>query len=134
LWAMVDYWPGGSFEFSWEVFTLPVYNLTLGIGIAAFGALLLARILPQSVLFKRMVLATDLGHGDGLDDKDQGTADTIVGSRGVVVADCFPTGEVEIDGKRYSAVVETGSLTRGSAIRVVGKRTYDLLVEEDAGK
>ncbi len=131
LWAMVDYWPGGTFEFTWEVFTLPVYNLTLGIGLATFGAILLARILPHSILFNRMVLATDVGHGDGT-HKDAGDeVNTIVGASGVVVTDCFPTGEVEINGRRYSAVVEAGSLVRGSRIRVVGKRTYDLLVEED---
>jgi membrane-bound serine protease (ClpP class) len=131
LWAMVDYWPGGTFEFTWEVFTLPVYNLTLGIGLAAFGAILLARILPHSLFFNRMVLATDVGHGDGTHKEAGDEANTIVGASGVVVTDCFPTGEVEINGRRYSAVVEAGSLVRGSRIRVVGKRTYDLLVEED---
>jgi membrane-bound serine protease (ClpP class) len=131
LWAMVDYWPGGTFEFTWEVFTLPVYNLTLGIGLATFGAILLAKLLPHSVLFNRMVLATDLGHGDGLHKDEIPDANTIVGASGIVVRDCFPTGEVEIGGQRYSAVVEAGSLPRGSRIRVVGKRTYDLIVEED---
>ena len=131
LWAMVDYWPGGTFEFTWEVFTLPVYNLTLGIGLATFGAILLARVLPHSVLFNRMVLATDLGHGDGTHEKPEDKANTIVGASGVVVSDCFPTGEVEINGRRYSAVVEAGSLARGTRIRVVGKRTYDLLIERD---
>jgi membrane-bound ClpP family serine protease len=41
-----------------------------------------------------------------------------------------PTGVVEIDGERYEASVQVGTLSRGDAVKVVGYRNFYLLVAE----
>ncbi len=133
VWAMVDYWPGERFEFTFDLLLEPMVNLILGLGIATFGALLLSRFLPGSWVLKRMELAGDVGHGSGTTAAIGGTGSGAlpdVGATGTAVRDMFPSGEVEINGQRYQASAESGSIRHGATVRVLKCRSFDLLVEE----
>lgn len=50
------------------------------------------------------------------------------GSRGTVVVAMLPTGEIEIDGKRYRATCQSGSADVGQAVRVVALKMGRLQV------
>lgn len=132
VWGMADLWPGEGFEFAPGVFTRPLINLVLGLLIAVVGAVLLARFLPRSLLWDKLVLTAGIG-GSSQDPAAVGEGVPVrtraaVGSSGVAITDLYPTGEVEIEGRRYEARVEHGSAARGEAVEVVGYIDFGLLV------
>jgi len=56
-------------------------------------------------------------------------AASLVGARGVVVAGLFPSGQIEIEGRRYAAKVEVGSVTPGTIVVVKRVSDFNLVVE-----
>ncbi|HKK18920.1 MAG TPA: NfeD family protein, partial [Opitutales bacterium] len=52
------------------------------------------------------------------------------GSEGRAVSDLFPSGRVEIDGRRYEARSALGPIEHGSLIRVKARSDFGLVVEE----
>jgi len=137
IWAMVDVWPGDAFELDSDMFVQPVANLGIGILLAIIGALLFARFLPRRLFWDRIILkaqaamapgSVTTGIGDSTPDGAQNYP--LPGATGQTVSGLRPSGEVEIDGRRYQARARTGSLPRGASIRVTGRRDYFLIVEE----
>jgi membrane-bound serine protease (ClpP class) len=56
-------------------------------------------------------------------------AASLIGAHGVVVSGLFPSGQIEIDGRRYSAKVEVGSATPGTIVVVKKVSDFNLVVE-----
>jgi membrane-bound serine protease (ClpP class) len=54
----------------------------------------------------------------------------LVGREGVAGTDLFPSGQVEIDGRRYEARLELGFVETGTAVRVVRRTDFGLIVEK----
>ena len=52
-----------------------------------------------------------------------------VGREGVAVTSLFPSGQVEIDGRRYEARLEVGSAPAGARVRVLRHNEFSLTVE-----
>lgn len=52
-----------------------------------------------------------------------------IGSRGTAVTPLRPSGQVEINGRRYEARLKLGQLERGEVIEVIGYRDFALLVK-----
>lgn len=55
----------------------------------------------------------------------------MVGHTGRTVGDLLPWGQVEIDGRRWEAVSESGPLDGGTTVRVVGVRAAAVVVRGD---
>jgi membrane-bound serine protease (ClpP class) len=53
-----------------------------------------------------------------------------VGSEGTAVTDLYPSGRVEIDGRRYEARSALGPIEHGSRIRVQRTADFGVVVEE----
>ena len=53
----------------------------------------------------------------------------VVGREGVVVTTLRPAGQVEVDGRRYAAAVEVGTVEAGAAVVVRGRTDFGLIVE-----
>jgi membrane-bound serine protease (ClpP class) len=60
---------------------------------------------------------------------DQPAAASLVGQTGVAVTALFPSGQVEISGKRYEAKLEVGFADRGTPVRVTQVSGFSLIVE-----
>jgi membrane-bound serine protease (ClpP class) len=132
VWGMADVWPGEGIQFSPAVLTRPLMNLSLGLIIAFIGAILLARLMPRSLLWDKMILTAGIG-GTSQEPGAIGQTGTVstraqIGSQGTAVTDLYPTGEVEIDGRRYEARLQHGSAVRGDEVEVVGYVDFGLLV------
>jgi len=54
---------------------------------------------------------------------------SLVGREGVAATTLFPSGQVEIDGRRYEARLEVGFAEAGTPIRVVRRTDFSLIVE-----
>src|SRR5690606_12164606 len=61
IWGMADVWPGEGIEISWAVLARPLVNLAVGLIVAFAGAMALAKFLPRSLLWDKMILTAGIG-------------------------------------------------------------------------
>jgi len=129
VWAGADYWPNQpmAVNFSGNILMQPVLNLALGLVIATtlFAAFL--KYLPRTGLYQH--LAVQGASPNPL--PAAGVAGGLVGRRGVAVTALFPSGEIEVDGRRYQAKVSLGSIEANAQIVVTGHTDFGLTVEKE---
>lgn len=135
VWSMVDIWPNEPVVFSGALFLPPLVNVSLGLLIAVVLALALLRFLPRGWFWDRMILssavATTAQVAGGAPERAT-EAERMVGRAGVAATALHPGGQVEVDGRRYEARVEVGSLEAGAKIVVVRQTDFSLIVRGGA--
>lgn len=139
VWSLADVWPGAPGELpqiEMGDLTSAAMQVALALLLAAVAGLLLWRFLPKSVhnrlILREAVTGTSPRPAGSVAVPGEATRSLPdLGSKGRVIRDLHPVGEVEIGGKRYQATVGVGSLGKGTAIIVVAYRNFALLVEED---
>jgi membrane-bound serine protease (ClpP class) len=135
VWAMADLWPNEPLTVAWsgDAFLQPLVNLGLGLAIAVALAVALLRFLPHGWFWDKMILgaavAAQAQAAGGVDHAEIVT-ENIVGRRGVAKTTLRPSGQVEIDGRRYEARVEVGTVESGAAVIVVRRTDFELVVEK----
>lgn len=132
VWAMSDLWPGEGIPVSGGVFTGPLLNLTIGSAIAVGLFILLLRFLPKGGLWGNLVLEAAVAGGpDGSLPVEGGMRQvaSLLGETGVAATGLFPSGQVEIGGRRYEARVAVGFVEAGKPVRVTGRGEFGLIVE-----
>lgn len=141
LWSLSDIWPlpegdgPGGINFTVDPDSVwgALYQLVGSLAIAVFGLWLVWRFLPKTPVYGRLVhtMAGAMPDPVVTGGSDVAGTDSLpdIGSKGTVVGPMHPLGEVEIDGVRYQATVEIGSLDRGEKIVVTGYKHFSLLVE-----
>jgi membrane-bound serine protease (ClpP class) len=135
VWAMADLWPNEPLSTAWsgDAFVGPFANLGVGLVIAVALGLALARFLPKSWFWDKLVVQSTVGGaaqvaGGGVDFVADVAA--LVGRTGVAATWLRPGGLVEIDGRRYEARVEIGAIERGKPVVVRAYSDFGLVVEE----
>jgi membrane-bound serine protease (ClpP class) len=135
VWAMADLWPNEPLSIAWsgDAFVGPLSNLALGLIIAVALGIALARFVPRSWIWDKMVVQSTIGgaaqlSGGGVDAVSPVAA--LVGREGVAATSLHPGGQVEIEGRRYEGRVEIGAIERGRPIVVRGYTDFGLIVEE----
>lgn len=86
-------------------------------------ALLSAKLFADSPLFKKIGLEATLG------ETEIRTPGGLIGKEGHCTNDLKPSGYVEIEGKEWEAKSMDGYIDKGTRIRVVGKESWQLIVE-----
>tara|TARA_Y100001934_G_scaffold281535_1_gene391571 strand:- start:3750 stop:5258 length:1509 start_codon:yes stop_codon:yes gene_type:complete len=134
LWAMADVWPTPDFEWSIDLFVGPSIDLGLGLLVAIGLGFSLARILPKSMFWDKLILANAVGQADplvtgGARSLDNPSQLPQIGAKGRTTSHLFPSGTVEINGSTYQAQVKLGSLKANQSIRVIGHSQFNLVVE-----
>jgi len=134
IWGMMDVWPSQSFEFSWDLLTTPLFNLTMGFAIAVTLVILLARFLPKSVFWDRLVLAARVsGSASGIRAARSPEGGPPAGAIVTAVTDLFPSGQIEFEGRRFDARLAIGTVSRGSSVRVLRFADFAYIVEVAEG-
>lgn len=134
VWSMADLWPNEPITVAWsgDAFAQPLQNLGLGLVLAvAFGAAL-ARFIPQGWVWDKMVVRESIGgvaQVAGVGPEGAAHVDSLIGQRGIAVTVLRPSGQVEIAGRRYEAIVEVGEVNAGDPVIVRGRTAFALLVE-----
>ena len=132
IWSMTDIWPENTPDFEWtlEMFALPLQNLILGglMGVAVI--VLIGRFLPKSVFWNRLVLSDAITGSSGPVLAQESGPRSIIGSVGLALTDLMPTGQVSVEGKCLEASVPVGSVRKGSKVRVVSRASFGYVVEE----
>jgi membrane-bound serine protease (ClpP class) len=135
VWSMVDVWPDQPLEtnFGGDALVGPLLNLLLGLMLATAGALLVWKLLPRGWFFDRLAVAGGMGGPAQLAGVAPafGGDSSLVGRKGVAATALMPSGQVDIEGRRYEAHSELGPIEAGTRVRVVARRDFNLMVEED---
>lgn len=124
--AMVENPPGGG---TWHppVMHLEKAMTTLGMAltICAVSVAILARFLPSTKLFQRLMLLSSIPREDGY--QAGSSQDSLVGATGAAVTDLRPAGIATINGKRHQVVSRGEFINAGSSI-IVAQTTGNRIV------
>jgi membrane-bound serine protease (ClpP class) len=128
LWGMSDIWPDQPIPWSSDFLVKPLSDLILGFvgSIVLFMALL--RFMPRGGLWGRMVLESAIGGETTLSSRAR-LEPSLIGSSGHAITALFPSGQIEVDGKRYDARLALGTVPPGTAVRVTAVGEFELQVE-----
>ncbi len=134
VWSMADLWPNEPFSVAWsaDAFARPLLNLGSGLAIAVVLFAALLRFLPKGWVWDRLVVqsaSSGVAQVAGLAEGASSNLAALVGLTGVAVTALRPGGQVEVEGRRYEAMVAVGDIDRGAAIRVKGHSDFALTVE-----
>jgi membrane-bound serine protease (ClpP class) len=136
LWSMADLWPNGTggVDVEWGSVYVGLQTLVFSMLGALVALVMLWKFIPGGLWAKGLAAAgvspspDPLITGGGRNaNRSKGLPG--IGSIGVTATDLHPGGEVIIDGNRYQATLELGTLQNGKAIQVTGYRTFSILVE-----
>jgi membrane-bound serine protease (ClpP class) len=128
LWSMADIWPNQPLVLSGDLLVEPLKNLMIGLVVAGGLLAIIARFLPHGWIWHRLAVSGAVsGAGVAADVLDE--QESLVGREGVAATSLFPSGQIEIDGRRHEARLEVGFVEAGTPIRVVRRTGFGLIVE-----
>jgi membrane-bound serine protease (ClpP class) len=132
---MLDLWPGEPVSFEGGVLLRPLANVLTGVALAVAVFIGILKFLPKGGPWGRLVLETAVGGEPGpiralnTGGADEPATATLVGQTGVAATALFPSGQIEIAGRRYEAKLDMGFADRGTPVRVTGVSEFGLIVE-----
>jgi membrane-bound serine protease (ClpP class) len=135
VWAMLDLWPGEPISLSGDALLRPLANVMAGVVIAIGLFLAMLKFLPKGNLWSGMVLEAAVAGEPGairpLNAGGTGAPDakSLIGQSGIAATSLFPSGQVEISGKRYEARLAMGFADAGTAVTITGLSEFGLIVE-----
>jgi membrane-bound serine protease (ClpP class) len=129
LWGMSDIWPDQPLDWDSDFLFRPIVNLMIGVLGAVFFFILLLRYMPQGGLWGGMVLQSAVG-GDTTRSSEARLEPSLIGATGYSVTALFPSGEIEINGKRYDARITLGTVPPGTPVKIISVGEFELKVEE----
>jgi membrane-bound serine protease (ClpP class) len=136
LWSMADIWPNEPVQVSNDLFLLPLRDLGLGLLTSVVLALLFARFIPKGWFFTRLAVTSPVAGAAqvaGVAPEVGATVESLVGRTAIAVTGLYPSGQVEIDGRRFEARLEVGAAPPGSRLVVRRKNDFGLIVDRDGG-
>ena len=122
VWAMADLWPHEPIPLTGEVFFLPLANVLGAMILAVMIFLAVLKFLPKGWLWSAMVLNAAVGG-------EPTSARALLGEAGYAATALFPSGQVEIAGRRYEARLAIGYAEVGTPVKVTGIGEFGLIVE-----
>jgi membrane-bound serine protease (ClpP class) len=128
LWGMSDIWPDQPIEWESDFLITPLVNLVTGTAGAIVIFILLLRYMPSGGLWGKMVLASSIG-GETTLASTARSQPALIGATGQAVTALFPSGQIEIDGKRYDARLALGTAPPGTDVKVLSVGEFELTVE-----
>jgi membrane-bound serine protease (ClpP class) len=135
VWAMLDLWPGEPISISGDALLQPLANVLIGVILAVAVFIALLKFLPKGGPWGGMVLQSAVGGEPGapraLHTGKSATSkpSELIGQTGVAATALFPSGQVEISGKRYDAKLAIGFADAGTPVTVTGVSEFGLIVE-----
>jgi membrane-bound serine protease (ClpP class) len=130
LWAMADFWPNQPISVAWsgDLLVEPLKNMVIGVVVAVGLLALVFRFLPHGWIWQRLSVRGAVS-GAGVTTAVLSEQEALVGREGVAVTSLFPSGQIEIEGRRYEARLEVGFVEAGTPVRVVRRTGFNLIVE-----
>jgi len=132
VWSMADIWPNEPVKFGGDLFLSPLRDLGLGVLIAVALVLALARFIPKGWFFTRLAVTHPVAGSAqvaGSAPEVGAALDSLVGRIGVAVTGLYPSGQVEVDRRRFEARLEVGSAPPGARVVVRRRTDFGLIVD-----
>ncbi len=123
VWSMTDLWPGEPIPLTGDIFVRPLVNLIAGVVIAVVLFFALLKFLPRGGLWGQMVLESAVA------GEPVAASLSLVGETGIAATALFPSGQVEVGGRRYEGRLPYGYADAGTPVRVTGRSEFGLTVE-----
>jgi membrane-bound serine protease (ClpP class) len=119
---------GGLQFFDYDIIASAIIQLAVALVGAFLLILLLAKFLPKSNLFNRLVLAES-------ETAEQGyvsypSAKELIGTDGIALTDLRPAGSAEINGIRYDVIADWQFIERGKRVKVIRVEGIKVVVKE----
>ncbi|MDR1666237.1 MAG: nodulation protein NfeD [Bacteroidales bacterium] len=128
--AMVD---NIVFQWDWAYGLLSVFKAFCVVVLSAVVALGLSiwagRLFFHSSVLSGLMLQAEQKRSEGYVSFDDWSA--LVGGAGIARSMLRPSGKVEVDGRLYDAICETGYIQAGQRVRILRFETGQLYVEQD---
>ncbi len=118
VWAMLDRYPGQSMWPTSDMLLRPLMHLALAFVLAGLAIYLLARYLPRTSIYHRIVLAESVPSGGLLQAIDEVTRPA-VGMEGTAHTILRPSGKAVIDGQLVDVVSQGDLIPAGTSLRVL---------------
>jgi membrane-bound serine protease (ClpP class) len=101
--------------------------LAFAIGMTALGLALWVEygILPKTRLGKKFFLHAAV---DGTSQAPLAQTSALAGREGVALTPLMPSGQIEVDGRRYEALSLDGHVAKGARLKVTGAQNFSLTV------
>jgi membrane-bound serine protease (ClpP class) len=128
LWSMSDIWPNRPIVLNGDLLLVPLQNLVLAFLVAGGILALVARFLPQGWMWQRLAIGGAV-EGAGQPLRSAHELDALIGCEGVAVTSLFPSGQVEVNGRRYEARLEVDFASAGTRVRVTRRTDFGVVVE-----
>jgi membrane-bound serine protease (ClpP class) len=135
VWAMSDLWPNEAIPLSGDVFVRPLASVIGGMVLAVVLFAAVVKYLPQGGIWGKMILDTAVGGEPGAPrplaggSRESSNGIALIGQVGIAATPLFPSGQVEIGGRRYEARLGMGFADAGTAVKVTGLAEFGLKVE-----
>lgn len=118
IWAMVDRYPSESWWPESEMLVRPLANLGLATVLAILTGAFLAKFLPRTSFYHRIVLSAETPSGPGISIPSVSSA-LPTDAVGVAITNLRPSGRAEFDGQLVDVVSQGDWIGAGCQIRVV---------------
>ncbi len=129
VWSMADLWPNEPIEISGDIFFRPLVNVASGVLLAVVIFIAMLKFLPRGGPWGGMILEAAVRGEPGVFAESESGANSLIGQRGVAATALFPSGQVEIAGRRYEAKLAVGFADVGAPVVVTGQGEFGLMVE-----
>lgn len=126
--GMVDTYPGSPALPALPDLEVPLRDLSIAIAISLVLAVILARFLPQTTLFNRLVSQTASGVTSVAAVEAQ--LSSHVGQTGVAIAPLCPGGKARFGEELLDVVTRGEMVAKGRTVRVIGHSGPNVVVEE----
>jgi membrane-bound serine protease (ClpP class) len=133
VWMMLDIWPNEPIAFRGGELVTPLITVMAGISGAIILFFAFLKFIPGNGPWGRMVLKTAVGGVPTgvrtLNTQESSSPQDLIGQSGVACTGLFPSGQIEIAGKRYEAKLQMGHADPGAAVIITGVSQFGLIVE-----
>lgn len=119
---------GGLQFFDFEIIGTAIIQLAIALIGSVVGILLIAKFLPKSNIFNKLVLAEEETADKGF--VSYPSAKELVGKEGISLTDLRPAGSAEFNGQRYDVVADWDYIEKGKKIVVLRVEGIKVVVKE----
>ena len=128
VWAMVDHWPGTPAMPSADELQRPMLNLVIALLGGGVLMAVLARFLPSTSIYRRLVLATSSASGPAI-TVPVVNLELHVGDTGVAATTLRPSGKATFGDDAHDVVTGGDFIIQGTKVRVVSVDGMRVVVE-----
>ena len=129
VWAMVDRYPGQSLIPSTGDLIWPMVKLGMSFALAGLGIAALAKYLPETNLYHRLILASAGAQGPSLPAAQSEFMRVKVGDEGCAASILRPSGRAVIAGEAHDVITRGSFVEPGTPLRVVAVEGARIVVE-----